>query len=344
MSDPAVWLPFTFAALMGLSILIYVVLDGFDLGVGLLFPFAEPAEHDRMIASIGPFWDANETWLVMAIGLMLVAFPLAHGTILTALYLPVAVMLVGLILRGVAFEFRAKAPSAHKPGWDRAFLGGSLMASLSQGFMLGLYIMGLQWTPLTVGFALLTAVFLTVAYSFIGATWLILKTDGVLQQKAVGWAQGGIWGVVLGMAAISLATPLVSRRIFDKWFGVPEILLLSPLPVISAGLIWLLWSRLQQLPAPNDRQAWLPFAVTIGLFVLGFLGMAYSFYPYVVPERITIYEAASAPESLWIILVGVIVVLPMILAYTALSYVVFRGKATRLDYALVEPLPPPDRR
>lgn len=338
LEDPNLWLPFTFAALMGLSILIYVVLDGFDLGVGLLFPVSDPAERDRMVASIGPFWDANETWLVMAIGLLLVAFPVAHGAILTALYLPVAVMLVGLILRGVAFEFRAKAPAGHKRHWDGAFYAGSLMASLSQGFMLGLYIMGLEWTLPTVGFALVTAVFLTVAYSFIGATWLILKTDGVLQHKAIAWAKGGIWGIVLGMGAVSLATPLVSARIFDKWFGLPEMLWLSPLPILSAGLIWLLWSRLHRLPLPGDRQAWVPFAATIALFALGFVGMAYSFYPYVVPERITIYAAASAPESLWIILVGVIVVLPMILAYTALSYVVFRGKATRLDYDLVAPL------
>lgn len=330
--DPAVWLPFTFAALMGLSILIYVVLDGFDLGVGLLFPFADGPERDRMIASIGPFWDANETWLVMAIGLLLVAFPVAHGTILTALYLPVAVMLIGLILRGVAFEFRAKAPAAQKLRWDGAFFVGSLMAALSQGFMLGLYVMGLGWSLPHVGFALLTAAFLTVAYSFIGATWVILKSDEALQIKAVAWARGGIWGIVLGMAAISAATPLVSTRIFDKWFGFPEILWLAPLPLASVGLIALLWTVLKRLPLPGDHYAWAPFVLAIAVFCLGFLGMAYSFYPYVVPDRITIYEAASAPESLWIILVGVIIVLPMIVAYSALAYAVFRGKATKLSY------------
>jgi cytochrome d ubiquinol oxidase subunit II len=330
--DPSVWLPFTFAALMGLSILIYVVLDGFDLGVGLLFPFADGAERDRMIASIGPFWDANETWLVMAIGLLLVAFPVAHGTILTALYLPVAVMLIGLILRGVAFEFRAKAPAGHKPRWDAAFFAGSLMAAMAQGFMLGLYVMGLGWSLPHVGFALLSAVFLTVAYSFIGATWVILKADGALQIKAVTWARGGIWGIVLGMAAISAATPLVSTRIFDKWFGFPEMLWLAPLPVVSVALIVMLWALLQRLPLPGDRYAWAPFVLAIAVFCLGFLGMAYSFYPYVVPERLTIYEAASAPESLWIILVGVIIVLPMIVAYSALAYAVFHGKATKLSY------------
>ncbi len=325
-------LPLIFAGLMGLSILIYVVLDGFDLGVGLLFPFAEPAERDRMVASIGPFWDANETWLVLAIGILLVAFPVAHGAILTQLYLPVAVMLIGLILRGVAFEFRAKAPDAHKRTWDAMFFTGSLMTSLSQGFMLGLYVMGLAWTWWHIGFALVTGVFLTVAYSFIGATWTILKADGLLQSKAIGWAQGGIWGVVLGMGAVSMATPFVSERIFDKWFGWPSILYLSPLPLISGGLIVLIWWMLRRLPLPGDRRAWVPFVAAIALFALGFLGMAYSFFPYIVPEAITIYEAASAPESLWIILVGVMIVLPVILAYSVLSYVIFRGKATHLSY------------
>jgi cytochrome bd ubiquinol oxidase subunit II len=325
-------LPFVFAGLMGLAILIYVVLDGFDLGVGLLFPFAEPDERDRMVASIGPFWDANETWLVLAIGLLLVAFPVAHGAILTQLYLPVAVMLIGLILRGVAFEFRAKAPDNHKTAWNRAFFTGSLMAALSQGFMLGLYIMGLGWTWFHIGFAILTAVFLAVAYSFIGACWVILKTDGPLQVKAVSWAKGGIWGVVLGMGAVSLATPLVSPRILDKWFRLPQMLWLAPLPVLSGALILLIWATLRRLPLERDRLAWLPFVATILLFALGFAGMAYSFYPYIVPEAITIYEAASAPESLRIILYGTLVVLPVILAYSVLSYVIFRGKATDLRY------------
>jgi cytochrome d ubiquinol oxidase subunit II len=325
-------LPFIFAALMGLSILIYVCLDGFDLGIGILFPFATAEERDLMVASIGPFWDANETWLVLAIGLLLVAFPVAHGAILTQLYLPVALMLIGLILRGVAFEFRAKAPDAHKTTWDVMFWGGSLITGLSQGFMLGLYVMGLGWTTFHIGFAVLTAVFLTVAYSFIGAAWVILKAEGALQMKAVEWAKGGIWGIVLGLGAISLATPFVSARIFDKWFNWPQMLWLSPLPILSVALIAAIWLTLRRLPMPGDHYAWLPFVATIVLFALGFGGMAYSFYPYVVPEALTIYEAAAAPESLWIILYGTIVVLPMILAYSALSYFIFRGKATHLRY------------
>ena len=332
LADRALWLPLTFAALMGLSILIYVVLDGFDLGVGLLFPFADAAEKDRMVSSIGPFWDANETWLVMAIGLLLVAFPVAHGAILTALYLPVAVMLVGLILRGVAFEFRVKAPLTYKGGWNFAFFAGSLMTSLAQGFMLGMYIMGLEYSWGHVAFAALTAVFLTVGYSFIGAAWLIGKTQGALQDKAVEWAQGGIWGLLLGIGAISVASPLVSDRIFEKWFSFPETLWLAPFPILSAILIGVLWATLRRLPTDDDSYAWAPFWSGTGLFVLAFLGMAYSFYPFVVPERLTIYEAASAPESLIIILVGAVVVMPIIAAYTLLAYVVFRGKATDLRY------------
>ena len=330
--DPAVWLPWAFASLMGLSILIYVVLDGFDLGVGLLMPLAQDDEKDRLVASIGPFWDANETWLVLAIGLLLVAFPPAHGLILTALYLPVFIMLVGLILRGVSFEMRAKAPIAQKSVWNAAFFAGSLMASLSQGFMLGMYVMGLTWTLPHVGFALLTAVFLTVGYSFIGAVWLIWKTDGELQKHAVRWAKGGMWGLILGIGSISLATPFVSTRIFDKWFSFPEIVYLSPLPILSGLLVVFLWVQLRRMPFENDRWSWTPFAAATALFTLAYCGMAYSFYPYVVPEKLTIYESASAPESLFIILVGTLFVLPAILGYTVLSYYIFRGKATELRY------------
>ncbi len=330
--DPATWLPVTFAGLMGLSILIYVVLDGFDLGVGVLFPMADAKEKDRMIASIGPFWDANETWLVMAIGLLLVAFPAAHGTILTALYLPVAIMLIGLILRGVAFEFRAKAPAPRKELWNRLFFAGSLVTALAQGFMLGLYIMGLEFTLLTIAFGILTALCLTVGFGFIGATWLIIKTDGQLQQKAVGWARQGLVGIIVGLAAVSLATPFVSQRILDKWFSVPEFLILAPLPLMSILFVVVLWISLRHLPDTHDRWSWVPFAATSALFVLAFAGLAYSFYPYVVPEKLTIYEAASAPESLFIILLGTLFVLPIIIGYSALSYTVFRGKATELRY------------
>jgi cytochrome d ubiquinol oxidase subunit II len=317
---------------MGFSILVYVVLDGFDLGVGILFPFADDAEKDRMIASIGPFWDANETWLVLAVGLLLVAFPTAHGMILSTLYLPVFVMLIGLILRGVAFEFRAKAHAKHKRLWNTLFMAGSVVTALSQGFMLGMYIMGLEQTWANVAFATLTAICLLVGYSFIGATWLIHKTEGGLQLKAVQWAKEALLGVIVGIGAVSLATPLVSTRIFDRWLQFPEALWLAPIPVISGLLVLWLWRMLRAMPYAGDARSWQPFAVATGLFSLAYVGLAYSFYPYVVPERLTIYEAAAAPESLFIILVGACFVVPVIAAYSVLAYVIFRGKAADLRY------------
>ena len=336
--DPTVWLPLAFAGLMGLSILIYVVLDGFDLGVGILLPQAQPDERDLMIASIGPFWDANETWLVLAVGLLLVAFPAAHGEILTALYLPCAVMLIGLILRGVSFEFRAKAPAAQKAWWDNAFFVGSAMTSLAQGFMLGLYIMGLQMTVWTLVFAAITAVFLSVGYSLIGACWLVLKTDGTLQKKAISWARSAKWGALLGFGAVSIATPLVSPRIFDKWFSIPEFLFLAPLPLAALALFGILTLYLQNASQQVASGGilhnwnWIPFVSVTTLMICAFAGMSYSFYPYVVPEKMTLYEAASAPESLFIILIGTIFVLPTIIGYSILSYWIFRGKATLLRY------------
>lgn len=330
--DPNVWLPVAFAILLGASILAYVILDGFDLGVGILSPLQEGANRDRMIASIGPFWDANETWLVMAVGILLVAFPVAHGTILTALYLPVAVMLVGLILRGVAFEFRAKAPRHQKERWDQAFFAGSLMTALSQGFMLGLYIMGLQWTPASVAFSILTAFGVAASYAFIGALWLVAKCEDSLQERARLWALSTLGFVAVGLAAVSIASPLVSPRIAERWFSFPELVLLAPLPLLAGGLLIAIWTGLRHLPLENDRLAWLPFAAGSALFCVSFAGLAYSFYPYVVPEALTIYEAAAAPEALMIIFVGTCFVLPVIVGYTILAYVIFRGKARELRY------------
>ncbi len=331
-SNPADWLPWAFASLMGLSILVYVVLDGFDLGVGILFPLADASEKNRMIGSIGPFWDANETWLVLAVGLLLVAFPTAHGMILSTLYLPVFAMLIGLIARGVAFEFRAKARARHKGLWNGLFFAGSLVTALAQGFMLGMYIMGLEQTAQTYLFAALTSVFLAVGYAFIGATWLIHKTVDDLQAKALTWARGSLWAVIAGIGAVSLATPLVSDRIFAKWFTFPEVLWLMPLPLLSAAMVVVLWRLLRQMPFAGDRWNWLPFVLSSGLFALSYLGLAYSFYPYVVPDRLTIYDAAAAPESLMIILIGACFVVPVIIAYSVLAYVIFRGKATELSY------------
>ena len=192
--------------------------------------------------------------------------------------------------------------------------------------------MGLEQTWATYAFATLTAVFLAVGYSFIGAAWLVHKTEAELQHKSVRWARESLWGVVLGIGAVSLATPLVSTRLFEKWLSFPQVLYLAPLPILSGLLIVWLWRMLRAMPFADDRRSWLPFAVATSLFALAYLGMAYSFYPYVVPERLTIYEAASAPESLFIIFVGACVVVPVIAGYSVLAYTIFRGKATELRY------------
>ena len=328
----AYWLPLIFAGLMGLAILIYVVLDGFDLGVGILMARTEVGERDRMIAAIGPFWDANETWLVLGVGLLLVAFPVAHGIVLGALYLPTALLLAGLILRGVAFDFRAKAQDKHKRLWDHAFFCGSLLAALAQGYMLGLYILGFAGGWPSHIFAVLTAVMLAGGYAFIGACWLIIKTEGHLQRRAIGWARGASWLTGAGIVAVSLATPLVSPRIFGKWFELPNLLVLAPVPVVTAVLFIWVEVLLRRMSSAPDRGAARPFACAVGIFVLSFAGLAYSFYPFVVPDRLTLWQAAAAPDSLLFILVGVIIVLPMILGYTAFSYYVFRGKARDLTY------------
>ena len=332
MIDWATLLPLAFAGLMGLAILIYVVLDGFDLGIGILFAVAEEEDQDTMIASIGPFWDANETWLVLAVGLLLVAFPAAHGVILTALYLPAFVLLFGLILRGVAFDFRAKVPAGRKRRWNRVFLVGSLVASLAEGYMLGIYVLGLQTGLAAFAFGALVAVCLAAAYAAMGAAWLIYKAEGELQKKAVKWLQRLLLFTVLGMAAVSLATPFASPRIFERWFVWPDLVYLSPLPLLSAALFVYLWRETFHLPKPGDRHALVPFLCLAAIFTLGFLGLAYSFYPFVVPERLTIWEAASATESLGIIFAGTAVVLPVIIGYSFYAYRVFGGKAGDLRY------------
>lgn len=331
--EPAIWLPMVFAGLMGLAILLYVILDGYDLGVGLLLGGAhDEGERDAMIASIGTFWDANETWLVLATGLLLVAFPMAHGVILGALYLPVALMLLGLILRGVAFKFRTKMAPGSKLAWDRTFLGGSALAALAQGWMLGSYVLGFQQGWAAHVFAAVTALGLTAAYAFIGACWLLVKAEGDLQRRAAQWARGMLGFAGLGLVAVSAGTPLVSERIFDKWFSLPNLVLLAPIPLITAALLAGLWVALGRYPRPGDRWNWVPFAGAVGVFLLAFQGLAFSFYPYVVPGTLTIWDAASAPESLAVILMGSVFVLPMILAYTAFSYWVFRGKLGSLRY------------
>ncbi len=327
------WLPYSFAFLMGLSMLMYAVLDGYDLGVGMLSDSANEKEKDRIIAFIGRFWDANETWLVLGVGLMLVAFPAAHGVVLTELYLPVAVMLFGLIFRGVAFDFRAKVPYQKKWRWNLAFFSGSLLTALSQGYMLGFYIMGFEDSPLATLFSILTALAVASAYCLIGACWLIMKCDGGLQRKAIKWAKYHLINTIVGIGLISLTTPLVSERIYSKWFSVPEIFWLAPIPLATAGLIAFLYFILRKLPFENDRYCWVPLITTTGIFIMSFIGLAYSFYPYIIPNQMTIVEAASALSSLMIMLIGALIVFPILIGYTILAYVIFHGKAKDLSYS-----------
>ncbi|MDE2092276.1 MAG: cytochrome d ubiquinol oxidase subunit II [Burkholderiales bacterium] len=325
-------LPIIFMALMGVSMLVYVVSDGYDLGVGMLMHRATEVEKDVMIASIGPFWDANETWLVLGVGILLIAFPRAQGVVLGALYLPVALMLIGLTLRGVAFDFRVKARDSHKQTWDRLFFAGSLLASVSQGWMLGRYVSGFGtgWNyPL---FAAAIALALPMAYVLMGAAWLIMKTEGALQERAIGWAKIAWAPMVGGLVLISMATPWVSATVRERWFVLPEVIALMAIPLMTGvallALRGLLNSRVVRGPA-----CWLPFALLVAVFVLGFLGLAYSIYPYVVIDQLTIWQAASAPEALKVILLGVAVSVPAIAGYTVFSYRVFRGKTGELKYA-----------
>ncbi len=325
-------LPVIFMALMGISMLVYVISDGYDLGVGLLMPRATAEEKDVLIASIGPFWDANETWLVLGIGILLIAFPKAHGLVLTQLYMPVTLMLVGLTLRGVAFDFRVKAKSSAKPLWDRLFFAGSMLTALSQGWMLGRYISGFGegWNyPV---FAAAIAVALTAAYALLGAAWLVMKTEGELQQKAIGWAKQAWAPVVVGMVLISLATPWVSATVRERWFALPEIIALMVIP-LATGIALMTTRMVLDKAIVRTTLCWLPFAALIAVFVLGFIGLAYSIYPFVVIDRLTIWEAASSTAALKVILIGVCISVPAIAAYTVFSYKVFWGKATALRYA-----------
>jgi cytochrome bd ubiquinol oxidase subunit II len=333
-------LPTIFLTLMAVAMLAYVILDGYDLGVGVLLRRAEPAQKNLMIAAIGPFWDANETWLVLGVGLLLVAFPKAHGVILGALYLPVTIMLIALMLRGVAFELRAKVEPERKAFWDRMFYAGSLGASLAQGFMLGHYIVGFEHSWTGYSFALLIAPCLTAGYALLGATFLIMKTEGALQARAITWARGSLWFTALGVVAVSIATPLSSPRILDKWFALPELIALTPIPLMTLVLFVFAHIFLARLSSDArtdnvrglDRWAWAPFVCALGIFLFAFFGLAYSLYPYLVIDQIDYRDAASSPEALQLILIGTAITLPAIIGYTIFAYRVFWGKARELAY------------
>lgn len=324
-------LPVIFMALMGLALLIYVVLDGYDLGVGMLSAAVREGDRDRMIASIGPFWDANETWLVLAVGLLLIAFPKAQGVVLTALYAPVALMLLGLILRGAAFDFRAKGNPAHKRGWDCAFAAGSALASLTQGWMLGRYVTGFDDRAGALVFAGGIALALTACYVLLGAGWLLIKTEGELQRRAAVWAKRAWPAVVAGLALVSIASPWMSATVRARWFDMPGIIALAPLPLMALLALAALRGLLNSHRVLG-KLCWAPLALMGVVLTLSFFGLSYSLYPFVVIDRITLWQAAAADESLRFLLIGAVLTMPVILAYSLFSYSVFKGKATALAY------------
>jgi cytochrome bd ubiquinol oxidase subunit II len=321
-------LPLIWAALIGTAVAFYVILDGFDLGIGILFPFAkDDAERDRMLATIAPFWDGNETWLVLGGGGLLVAFPRAYSIIMPAFYLPIIVMLLALVFRGVTFEFRGMA--RRKPLWNIVFAAGSTVAALCQGFILGGLVQGVtiengayaggpfDWaTP----FGLVCALGVVAGYALLGATWLMLKTDGDMALRAAAKAKVLLVAVLVFMAAVSVYTPLTIPRIAQRWFTLPDLIYLSPVPVLTAAVALSQWRFIEaRREAPS-------FFCSIALFLLGYLGLVISTYPYIVPPTLTIWQAAAAPSSQTFMLIGTLVLLPVILGYTAYTYWLFRGK------------------
>ncbi len=315
--------------ILGFAVFMYVLLDGFDLGVGILFPFAPgDAERTLMMNSVAPIWDGNETWLILGgIGLF-AAFPLAFAVIMPALYYPILFMLLGLIFRGIAFEFRLKAKSGRK-WWDRAFFGGSLVATFSQGIVLGAFVQGfevsgrqfagsnLDWMrpfPLAVGAGLV------VGYGMLGATWLLMKTEGDLQRWAGAKARACLIGVLAFIGMVSAWTPFLQPGIAERWFSWPNLLFLAPVPVVTGLIAWWLWDSLAR-----GREV-APFLAAMGLFLMCYLGLGISVWPNVVPHTISLWDAAASPKSQAFLLVGTLFLVPIILMYTGWSYWVFRGK------------------
>lgn len=315
-------------AIIAFAVAMYVLMDGFDLGIGILFPFAKDEdERDVMMNTVAPIWDGNETWLVLGGGGLLAVFPLAYAIIMPALYFPVLIMLIALIFRGVAFEFRFK--SHHRRLWGTAFCGGSIVATFAQGLVLGGFLQGFEvegrdfvggafdwFSP----FSLVIGIALVAGYGLLGATWLILKTDGALQERFYRLARPLLVCMIGFVAVVSIWTPLHDPVIAERWFSWPNLLLLSPVPIATAAAALGLWFALKR------RAEVLPFLLSLGLFLLGYLGLGISLWPNVVPPSITLWEAAAAPSSQVFMLVGMLILLPAILFYTGYSYFVFRGK------------------
>lgn len=266
-------LPLVFLGLMAFSVLVYAILDGFDLGVGILLPMDDKPQRDRMVASIGPFWDANETWLVLAVGILLIAFPQAHSLILRELYLPAAFMLIGLIVRGVSFDFRVKAVTRLQRSWDWAFKLGSLFVALSQGYMLGRYVLGFDPQPLAYGFAILSALGVAAAYTYIGGAWLVMKTTGPLQLRASVWTRRAGWVAAAGIALVSVANVSLSPAVAERWLSLPKVILLLPMPLLSAVIVVAVDYYLRHQPHTDDFGCQIPFFAIAVLFCLSFIGL-----------------------------------------------------------------------
>ncbi|MGD9188486.1 MAG: cytochrome d ubiquinol oxidase subunit II [Desulfobacteraceae bacterium] len=325
-------LPLIWFSIIATAIFLYVLLDGFDLGVGILFPFAPSDQcRDRMMNSIAPFWDGNETWLVLSGGGMFAAFPLAYAVLMPALYIPVILMLLGLIFRGVAFEFRFKASGKSRRIWDYAFHFGSLAAALMQGMILGAFVQGFEVQGRTFAggsfdwlnaYSVMTGVAVAFGYALLGATWLVMKTDEVTQQWARKCASYVLGFVGLFMAIVSISMPLMNADVKTLWFSLPNFFYLLPVPLLTLALFIFIW---RDLHAESEYR---PFFLSVGVFLMGYFGLGISLWPWLVPFAIDFRQAAAAGTSQSLMLVGTAIMLPAVLAYTAFSYYLFRGKSS----------------
>jgi cytochrome bd ubiquinol oxidase subunit II len=317
------------AFIIAFAVFVYVVMDGFDLGLGILFPlFPAKADRDVIMNTVAPVWDGNETWLVLGGGGMMAAFPLAYSVLMPALYTPIVAMLVGLVFRGVAFEFRWRA-QGERNRWDLAFAGGSWVAALAQGVALGAILQGIHvegrhyaggWWDWLTPFSILTGVSLVVGYALLGATWLVLKTEGGLRDRAYHLCWYLLFAMLAAIATVSIATPFLHIQYAQRWFTWPNVVLTAPVPIAVAAVALAL---LRALANKQDSQ---PFYLVLALFALSYAGLGISMYPYIVPQSITIWQAASPENSQLFMLVGVAILIPLILGYTAWAYWVFRGK------------------
>ncbi|HWX07785.1 MAG TPA: cytochrome d ubiquinol oxidase subunit II [Bradyrhizobium sp.] len=318
------------AFIIAFAVFVYVVMDGFDLGLGILFPlFPEKADRDVIMNSVAPVWDGNETWLVLGGGGLMAAFPLAYAVLMPALYTPMVAMLIGLVFRGVAFEFRWRTTQRDRNRWDIAFAGGSLLATLAQGIALGAILQGVHvearhyaggWWDWLTPFSILTGLALVIGYALLGATWLVLKTEGTLRDKAYHLSWFLLFAMLGAIGAVSIATPFLHIQYTERWFTWPNMILTAPVPIAVAAVAALL---LRSLTNKLDSQ---PFFLSLALFALSYAGLGISMYPFIVPQSITIWQAASPASSQLFMLVGVAVLIPLILGYTSWAYWVFRGK------------------